>query len=91
MTEEKELSGFNSGQKRAVLSKKDENILISAGAGSGKTKTLSYKVYRLVSKDNIRPSDLLVLTFTNKAAYEMKSRIIQQFKDHADLDSKLAD
>ncbi len=91
MTEEKELSGFNAGQKRAVLSKKDENILISAGAGSGKTKTLSYKVYRLVSKDNIRPSDLLVLTFTNKAAYEMKSRIIQQFKDHADLDPKLAD
>lgn len=91
MTEEKELSGFNAGQKRAVLSKKDENILISAGAGSGKTKTLSYKVYRLVSKDNIKPSDLLVLTFTNKAAYEMKSRIIQQFKDHADLDPKLAD
>lgn len=73
--------GFNIYQQEAIDTIPGENILISAGAGSGKTKTLSYKVYKTVMKDGIDPSSLLVLTFTNKAAYEMKERIIKQFKD----------
>lgn len=73
--------GFNIYQQQAIDTLPGENILISAGAGSGKTKTLSYKVYKTVMKDGIDPSSLLVLTFTNKAAYEMKERIIKQFKD----------
>ena len=88
MTEEQELLEFNVGQRKAVVSPLNENILISAGAGSGKTKTLSYKVYRLVAHDGLKPSDLLVLTFTNKSAFEMKERIIQQFKKHKGEDSK---
>lgn len=70
--EQKELKGFNPGQLQAVTSPLKQNILISAGAGSGKTKTLSYKVYHLVAYEGIEPSSLLVLTFTNKAAFEMK-------------------
>ena len=86
--EQKELKGFNPGQLQAVTSPLKQNILISAGAGSGKTKTLSYKVYHLVAYEGIEPSSLLVLTFTNKAAFEMKERIIKQFKDHQGTDSK---
>lgn len=90
MNDEEELKQFNIGQKAAITSKLGENILISAGAGSGKTKTLSYKVYRLVAVDGLKPSDLLVLTFTNKAAFEMKERIIKQFKDHGEENDKLS-
>ena len=86
--EQKELSKFNPGQFQAVTSPLKQNILISAGAGSGKTKTLSYKVYHLVAYEGIEPSSLLVLTFTNKAAFEMKERIIKQFKEHQGPDSK---
>ncbi len=51
------------------------DILVSAGAGSGKTAVLSQRVYYLVGKRKIDIDRLLVLTFTNKAAGEMKSRI----------------
>lgn len=80
--EEEELNRkrFNAKQKEAVLSGKDENVLISAGAGSGKTKTLSYKVYRMITNHFFEPSQVLVLTFTNKAAFEMKERIIKEFR-----------
>ena len=73
---------FNDEQQKAIDSRVGENVLISAGAGSGKTKTLSSKVYNVCAKDGIRPSDLLVLTFTNKAAFEMKERIIAQFREN---------
>ena len=71
---------FNKEQQRAIDSRVDENVLISAGAGSGKTKTLSSKVYKVCAEDGIKPSELLVLTFTNKAAFEMKERIVDQFR-----------
>ena len=54
--EQKELKGFNPGQLQAVTSPLKQNILISAGAGSGKTKTLSYKVYHLVAYEGIEPT-----------------------------------
>lgn len=85
-----DINSFNEYQRAAIDSKVDENILISAGAGSGKTKTLSYKVYKLVAEDNIDPSSILVLTFTKKAAFEMKERIIQEFKNNLGDDSILA-
>ncbi len=78
---------FNKEQQQAIDSRVDENVLISAGAGSGKTKTLSSKVYKVCAKDGIKPSQLLVLTFTNKAAFEMKERIIAQFRDAGDENS----
>ena len=62
--------GFNKEQAMAISAGIDEDILISAGAGSGKTKTLSERVYRIISDPSIglKPSELLVLTFTNNAA-----------------------
>ena len=77
---------FNKEQLEAIAASSNENILISAGAGSGKTKTLSERVFRLISSGEVKPSELLVLTFTNNAAYEMKTRIIQNFKDNGKED-----
>src|SRR5438067_12510855 len=51
-------------------------LLVIAGAGSGKTRTLTYRVSRLI-EDGVDPSDILLLTFTNKAAREMLSRVEQ--------------
>ena len=73
------LKEFNESQREAILSPSNQNVLISAGAGSGKTKTLSYKVYKLIKNKEIKTSELLVLTFTNKSAFDMKKKIIEQF------------
>jgi DNA helicase II / ATP-dependent DNA helicase PcrA len=51
-------------------------MLVIAGAGSGKTRTLTYRVSRLI-EDGVDPSDILLVTFTNKAAREMLSRVEQ--------------
>ncbi|HEX9491827.1 MAG TPA: ATP-dependent helicase, partial [Thermoanaerobaculia bacterium] len=54
----------------------DGPLLVIAGAGSGKTRTLTYRVSRLI-EDGVDPSQILLLTFTNKAAREMLSRVEQ--------------
>lgn len=63
---------LNEAQLEAVKSK-DGPILVIAGAGTGKTKTLTYRVARLI-EDGIKPENILLLTFTKKAAAEMLSR-----------------
>lgn len=63
---------LNEAQLEAVKSKEGA-ILVIAGAGSGKTKTLTYRVARLI-EDGIKPENILLLTFTKKAATEMLSR-----------------
>ncbi len=70
---------YNPEQYEAVMASSKINILISAGAGSGKTKTLSNRVNRLIIEKEIDPSALLVLTFTDNAAHEMKERIVNSF------------
>lgn len=66
---------LNPDQYAAVTSPPDRPELVLAGAGSGKTRTLTYRVAWLISECGLRPSEILLLTFTNKAARQMLSRI----------------
>ena len=68
------LRNLNSNQKKAVLNL-DGPCLIVAGAGSGKTKVLTTKVANIVKKGKALPNQILCVTFTNKAAKEMKDRV----------------
>jgi DNA helicase II / ATP-dependent DNA helicase PcrA len=68
------LSGLNSEQQRAVDSSA-RAMIIQAGPGTGKTRTLTAKIAHLVSNKDIDPGSILALTFTNKAARELEQRI----------------
>ena len=59
----------------AAVTARDGPALVLAGAGSGKTRTLTYRVAWLLLEKNIAPNQLLLLTFTNKAAREMIERV----------------
>ena len=69
-----DISRLNPHQKEAVLSD-DQYLRIIAGAGSGKTRVLTMRIAHLIEDEDVRPDRILAITFTNKAANEMKQRI----------------
>ncbi|MBQ2910463.1 MAG: UvrD-helicase domain-containing protein [Bacilli bacterium] len=77
-----DISSLNDRQKEAVLYN-DGPLLIIAGAGAGKTKTLTTKIAYLIEEENVNPHNILAITFTNKAAKEMKDRLYMLVGDLA--------
>ena len=81
MNKEEIIQGLNKEQKEAVLSTQGPCLVI-AGAGSGKTKVLTHKIAYDIA-EGIKPWNILAITFTNKAANEMKERIEKLIGDAA--------
>ena len=73
------LNNLNKTQKAAVESN-DGPVLIFAGAGSGKTRVLTHKMFYLIKEEHYKPENILSVTFTNKAAKEMKERVKKLLK-----------
>lgn len=85
-----DLSGLNEKQRKAVISE-CKRLLVLAGAGSGKTKTLLQKLIFLVEEKGVSPNNILAITFTKNAANEMLDRLIISADDTEEYTLILAD
>ncbi len=76
---DKIIQNLNKEQKEAVLSTEGPNLIV-AGAGSGKTRVLTTRLIHIINEKKAWPNQVLCVTFTNKAAKEMQSRVMQHIK-----------
>ena len=84
LTIERLLEGLNPPQREAVLHEGGP-VLVVAGAGSGKTRVLTRRICYLVSQRRAHPGSILAITFTNKAAAEMRGRVMDMIGNRAKL------
>jgi DNA helicase-2/ATP-dependent DNA helicase PcrA len=75
---------LNDEQVKAALHTSTSSLIL-AGAGSGKTRTLTYKISYLMFGLKIKPTNILAVTFTNKAANEMKERLVELAEEMSDF------
>ena len=85
-----DLSALNDNQREAVVSE-DKRLLVLAGAGSGKTKTLLQKIIYLIEEKGVSPSNILAITFTRNATNEMIDRLIISADTTGQYESILVD
>src|SRR5688572_14294884 len=74
-----------SDEQQAAVRARAPLVTVSAGAGSGKTRVLVERFIDLVQRDDVSPLEILAITFTEKAAAEMKERIVRRFEERGDV------
>ena len=79
---------LNEEQTKAALHVETSSLIL-AGAGSGKTRTLTYKIAYLIFAKNTPVSRILAVTFTNKAANEMKERLVKLAEEMGSINNEI--